>query len=252
MRLGGTCIRNILLLANCLLIYAGLYSQQHDLHLQRIGLVGEFSYYKQSAETHAIRIFNHKGLPDSVKSLMVTKYNTLRGGYEQLLMQLISDMHVTKRMHYFKCLDKYFRKGKKKKRGKVADFIANWQSVKAAYDDMINFPTRQYLDSMSSAYDKLKNEELNLPDKAQVYQQDAPVKLDITDPIGSIGSLFKIYRKLSLGDAQKTSNITEVLNTLRMRHASELIAKEDDTAEPDDDKPTGNEAKLTKPLKKKP
>ncbi len=225
-----------------------LFSQDKNMHLAHTGLVGEFSYFKQTAEIHALRIFNHKALPDSVKSLMLTRYNLLRTGYEQLLLQLISDMHVRKRLHYFKCLDKYFRTGKKKKRGKVAYFIANWERVKSHYDTMISFPTRKYLDSMTSDYDKLHPEELQMPDKEQVYQQDAPIKLDVLDPIGSIGSLIKIYRKLMLADEQKASNITELLNTLRLRHPTELIARDD---EPPGDGDEGVIQRATKPLKKK-
>jgi hypothetical protein len=213
----------------CVILSLSVRSQ--DMHLQHTGLVGELSYFKQTAETHALRIFNHKAIPDSVKSLMVTKYNAVRTGYEQLILQLISDMHVKKRLFYFKCLDKYFRTGKKKKRGRVAYFIKNWETIRAAYDEMINFPTRTYLDSMTSDYDKLHPEDLGIQEKHERIQQDAPIKLDVLDPIGSLGSLFKIYKKVSFSDAQKTSNIAELLNTLRLRHASELIAKPDDELE---------------------
>jgi hypothetical protein len=247
----GRGFKRFLILFALLWGYRNSLLSQNDLHLKRTGLVGEFSFFKQTAEIHAIRIFNHKGLSDSVKSLVVTKYNDLRVGYEQLILQLISDMHIKKRLFYFKCLDKYFRKGKKKKRGKVADFIANWERIRAQYEEMIRFPTQQYLDSMTSGYEALHTEELDLPDKEQVYQQDAPLKLDVLDPIGSVASLFKIYRKLSLSDEQKASNITELLNTLRLRHATELIAKDEEPQEVTIRDTDSKESRATKPLKKK-
>ncbi len=230
MRLGQLAVS--LLMFCTLFLSRNASAQRNDLHLTHTGLVGELTYFKQTAETHALRVFNHKGLSDSVKSIMITKYNHVRTGYEQLLLQLIADMHVKKRLFYFKCLDKYFRTGKKKKRGKVSYFIANWEKIKASYDDMIAYPQQAYLDSMTSAYEKLHPEPLDLPEKEEVFQQDAPIKLDVLDPIGSLGSLFKIYRKLQLGDEQKTSNIAELLNTLRLRHPSELIAKDEDEVSP--------------------
>ena len=211
-----------------LLIACNISAQDKEMHLSHTGLVGEMSFFKQTAETHALRVFNHKGLPDSVKSLMVTKYNTLRTGYEQILLQLISDLHVKKRLGFFKRLDKYFRTGKKKKRGKVKYFIANWERVMASYDDMINFPTTDYMDSMTYAYQKLHPEDLQMKEKEEMPQQDAPIKLDVLDPIGSIGSIFKIYRKLQFVNEQRAANITELLNSLRLRHATELIAKEEE------------------------
>jgi hypothetical protein len=216
----------------CILSFLPVFGQDEDMHLTHTGLVAEMAYYKQTAESHAIRIFNHKSLPDSVKSLMVTRYNLMRAGYEQILLQLISDMHVKKRLHYFKSLDKYFRTGKKKKRGKVSYFIANWERVRASYDNMISFPTNDYLDSLSSAYEKLHPEDIQMKESEDMPKQDAPIKLDITDPIGSIGSIFKIYKRLNFVNEQRAANITELLNSLRMRHPSELIAKEDEVPQP--------------------
>ena len=213
-------------------VFGQYEAYEDDMHLKRTGLVAEMSYYKQTAEAHAIRIFNHKSIPDSVKSLMVTRYNLMRAGYEQILLQLISDMHIKKRLGYFKRLDKYFRTGKKKKRGKVSHFIANWERVRASYDNMINFPTTEYLDSMSSAYQNLQPESLQMRESEDMPKQDAPIKLDITDPIGSIGSIFKIYKRLNFANEQRAINITELLNSLRMRHASELIAKPEEIPQP--------------------
>ncbi len=213
-----------------LFVASGLSSQNQDIHLHN-GLVGELSYFKQTAETHALRIFNHKGLPDSVKSIMVTKYNRLRTGYEQLILQLISDMYSRPGMCYYRGLDRYFCTGKKRKKGKVAYFIDNWEKVMVAYYEMISFPSQEYLDSLTSAYEKLHAEDLYLPDKKQASQQETVVKPEAPDPLGSIVSVFRIYKKLKLDAEQKTYNLTELLNSLRLRHATELILRDEDEVE---------------------
>lgn len=202
-------------------------AQDSTDHLKRTGLIGELSYYKQSAETHALRIFNHKALPDSMKSIMVSKYNIVRVCYDQMLLQLISDLLVKKRMATFRHLDKFFRKGKRKKRGRTADYIKNWDRIILAYNDMISYPGTTYLDSISEVYFKSHEEDLQVTNKKVNPQQEAPIKLDITDPIGSIGSLFKIYKKIILDTEQKASNLIELLNILRMRHPSELMEREE-------------------------
>lgn len=211
-------------------------AQDSSDHLKRTGLIGELSYYKQSAETHALRIFNHKALPDSVKSVMVSKYNIVRVCYDQFLLQLVSDLMVKKRMGTFKKLDKYFRTGKRKKRGRSAEYLKNWDRIMGAYTNMIGYPGTTYLDSMNDVYLKTHEEDLQVTEKKVSPQQEAPIKLDITDPVGSVGSLFKIYKKLRLDTEQKASNLIELLNIMRMRHPSELMDKEEpkqeDTPQP--------------------
>lgn len=230
----------ILIYLLCMLLPGFAVAQDSTDHLKCTGLIGELSYYKQSAETHALRIFNHKALPDSVKSIMVSKYNIVRVCYDQMLLQLISDLMVKKRMGTFKHLDKFFRKGKRKKHGRSADYIRNWDRIMVAYNDMISYPGNTYLDSMNEVFIKAHQEDLQVTEKKVSPQQEAPIKLDITDPIGSLGSLFRIYRKIMLDTEQKASNLVELLNILRMRHPSELMEREEpkpEEAEPPPENP---------------
>lgn len=203
-------------------------SDAQDNKLPNLGLVGELSYYKQTAENHAIRIFNDKRLSDESKSALLTRYNDLRVISDQLILQLISDMHKKKRINYFKNLDAYFYEGKKSKNHKVEVFLVNWNEFTATYADMIQYPTQQYMDSIIAEYSERNIEEITQQNSTQTQGN---IKVNPADPLASIGSLFSIYKNIKANNLQKVANIVELLNTLRLRDASELIADEKELIE---------------------
>lgn len=203
---------------------------QSDAKLSNLGLVGEMAYNKRTAETHAIRIFNHYALSDAEKSVMITKYNDLRIKEDQLIMQMISDLLKKKSISNFKKVDKYFLKGKKKNNKYVQSFLVNWNQVTASYDEMIQYPTQIYLDSMVAEYTERQNEELEFENPTDNMKPDN-VKVNPADPMGSVGSLFGVYKTLKINSAQKAMNITELLNAMRLRDASELVADEGELIE---------------------
>jgi hypothetical protein len=198
--------------------------QARSEHLDHLGLIGELTYYKTTSENHAIRVFNHKALPDSVKSEMVTRYNNLRTGFDQLILQLISDMQTRKRMGYVRALDKYFYKGKEPRRERVKLFLDNWNTLMTSFEALVSYPNKTYVDSMTAEYTELQNADLQLQENQASSQ--AGIKINPLDPIGSAGSLFSIYKRIGASGQQKVTNLSEMLNTLRFRNASELVADE--------------------------
>ncbi len=194
---------------------------QHD-HLSHLGLIGELAYHKSQAENHALRIFNHQLLPDSVKSEMVTRYNSLRVAYETIILQLVSDIHTKSRWYYIKNLDKYFYKGKIKNREKVKYFVENWAQVIKIYDHVMSYPNKPYLDKLQIEYLNLQTDKVELIDKKQ--EAMSGVKLNPLDPVGSATSVFSIYKIIGLRNDMRVGNVTVMLNAVRLRHAAELVA----------------------------
>lgn len=221
-----TTMRQTILI--CLIcLSARLLAQLPADHLQGQGLIGELVYYRATAENHAIRIFNHKYLPDLVKSEMISRYDRLRVDYDQLILQLIADLHGRKRLGYFKKLDKYFREGKSCKNKNFQTFLSNWNSIQISYEDMIAYPTRFYMDSLTAEYKDLKNQNLGLQEEQQ-KSATGPIKINPLDPIGSAGSLFSVYKRFAMTNEFKVANITELLGEMRLKHPAELIADEEE------------------------
>jgi len=221
-------LRHLFLILVAACHFTNGHSQSTDSHLAHLGLIGELSYYKVAAENHAIRIFNHKSLPDSVKSEVITRYNKVRSGYEQLVLQLISDLHAKKRLWYFKNLDRYFYYGKIKKRKKVHFFVENWIQLMGTYEDFITYPTEDYLDDVTGAYPYLYENEAILQED-EITPVQSGLKINPLDPVGSASSLFRIYKNISMKNALRTNNITSMLYGLRLRNAAELIAEDNES-----------------------
>jgi len=198
-------------------------------HLQHLGLIGELSYHKNMAENHALRIFNHRDIPDSVKSEMITRYEALRNAYEELLLQLISDIHTRNRWFYIKNLDKYFYRGKIKNRRMVKYFIENWKQVLVAYDNVMTYPGKEYDGVLRAEYRDLGSDEVMLTESKQ--EALSGMKLNPLDPVGSAGSVFSIYKKINLKNDMKVGNTTIMLNSVRLRHAAELVPDEKEKME---------------------
>ncbi|MBC8045415.1 MAG: hypothetical protein H7Y00_01325 [Fimbriimonadaceae bacterium] len=220
--------KSILLICLFFIIIQGI-AQSEDNKLNNLGLVGELTFYKQSAENHAIRIFNDKVLSDEQKSILLTKYNRVRVLNDQLILQLVSDLLKKKRTSYFKDIDAYFYYGKKQNNKKVKMFITNWSIYTEAYHDMISFPAKPYMDSLIAEYSDLKLENIDI-DKAN-NNTSGNIKVNPTDPLATVGSLFSIYKNIKANNLQNATNIVELLYTLRLPDASQLIADEKELQE---------------------
>lgn len=218
-------IYSLFILFSCTLC---AYSQS-STKLENLGFIGNLTYYKLSAEEHAIRIFNHKKLSDASKSVLLSKYNELRICNEQMLLQLIADLHTRKRLAFYKKIDKYFLCKDYKVKGKLVDFVKHWNSFVSLYQAAIAYPDVQYLDSLKAEYTELQNKPLNLKEKGTSL--GSGVKINIFNPIETAGSLLNVYKNITFGNEQKASNITELLNNLRLRNAAELIADEHELLE---------------------
>lgn len=214
----------ILVLLILLLTQPAIFYAQDDsaVQLPNLGITGLLVYYKTTTENHAVRVFNDPQLPLSVKSELIIKYNCLRVGSEQLIMQLISDMLRKKRLYYFKDLDAYFLEGKKGNNKHVKKFIENFEQVKILYNDVMSYPNQQLADSLIAEYRERNIEDISIDENEISTTQNA--KLNPLDPLGSAGSLFTIYQNIKSNNLRKTNNIVEILNTLRLRDVSELVA----------------------------
>lgn len=149
---------------------------------------------------------------------------------DQLIMQMMSDILKKKSLCNFKKVDKYFMEGKKKNNKYVKSFLVNWQAVEESYSIMIKYPTQIYLDSMVAEYTERQNENLDLENPVD-NTGPGNVKVNPADPLASVGSLFSIYKSLKVNSAQKAMNITELLNVMRLRDASELVADPEELIE---------------------
>ena len=81
-----------LITISLLLLFSVVNSAISQERLEKLGLISELVYLKNSTENTAIRILKDSTIQESTKIKFIDSYNTLKTMSDQWILQLIADM----------------------------------------------------------------------------------------------------------------------------------------------------------------
>ena len=160
-----------LITISLLLLFSVVNSAISQERLEKLGLISELVYLKNSTENTAIRILKDSTIQESTKIKFIDSYNTLKTMSDQWILQLIADMSRKKSTKKFKRLNQ----------------ILTERSIKnITQQGYEKKPIKIYLENLKIIYEK--HQEL-LSTKRNIVEIDPLSIKQITDVLTSISSI---------------------------------------------------------------
>ena len=204
-------MKRLSILATLILIIShSVYTQNKQ---EKLGLIGELTYLKLTAENQGLIKLNDSILTSYDKSRFINLYNNMKVLSDQFLLQYISELNKRNSLRLYKKMDNLlFTKRLSEvtnadlNNKKLEQFKSALVKVQAAHNELINFK--------------------KTPDSDQPVlstQSFWPAAITLAEITGALTFVTSTLKSIKEGNQKKVEKIASMLEASRLKSPQELI-----------------------------